>query len=441
MRPSPLDPARDERGFILVGVVTFMLALTILGLSLFALSSYEAQFFYASASREQSLQNSESGMELVKALLVASPYRLETAGLAVGQQGVTRALAYQERSGSPADTTSAGPIDWTRPVLIVVSARSGGVERTLQASFTPQTTNNPYQFLVASGGGLTYNQGNSTDPSLMVMAGRVWQQVQSAADTAWTHQVAWISGKPVRRGAPPLPLADDFVEAHLSAPEPGATPGTGSFELDNKGRYRITFVNDDAVSAAFFRMQTSATDDDAADDPEYREYSFYVNDYPLTLRVRGTVVWVIDRGGCFKNVVNVVQDDPDVPSALVIVARANGRDPGNENRALWLQGGLQVTSGNMRVFLVSQHDIAVMHLSPKAVTSGHEARSLSIVAGGAVELEGPAPSNQFDLRYSASTMDALADVLLAQRALPSLAGGSGMSFAPLPHTWLETTPR
>jgi len=40
MRPPLPHPAPDERGFILVGVVTFMLALTILGLSLFALSSY-----------------------------------------------------------------------------------------------------------------------------------------------------------------------------------------------------------------------------------------------------------------------------------------------------------------------------------------------------------------------------------------------------------------
>ena len=106
MSALPLPPARDERGFILVGVVTFMLALTILGLSLFALSTYEAQFFYSSAAREQSLQNSESGMEVVKALLDAAPAQLQVAHLAEGQSGITRAIAFQQRSASAADTTS-----------------------------------------------------------------------------------------------------------------------------------------------------------------------------------------------------------------------------------------------------------------------------------------------------------------------------------------------
>ena len=96
-RPLP-QPRRDERGFILVGVVTFMLALTILGLSLFALSSYEAQFFFASASREQSLQRAESGMELVKAL-ISSTALLQDAHKAEGQYGITHAMAYQWRSG------------------------------------------------------------------------------------------------------------------------------------------------------------------------------------------------------------------------------------------------------------------------------------------------------------------------------------------------------
>src|SRR5262249_10843715 len=157
-------PARDERGFILVGVVTFMLALTILGLSLFALSSYEAQFFYASAAREQSLQNSESGMELVKALLASPTARLEWAHRAEGQLGVTRAMAYQKRSG---DTTSTGLVDWDSTLVIMVSAKSGGVERTLQARFIPSQANNPYKRLMASGAWVRYDPENSTNPLAM----------------------------------------------------------------------------------------------------------------------------------------------------------------------------------------------------------------------------------------------------------------------------------
>ena len=443
MRPPLPDPARDERGFILVGVVTFMLALTILGLSLFALSSYEAQFFYASASREQSLQNSESGMELVKALLDTSSPLLQSAHLAEGQLGVTHALAYQQRSALATDTTSFGPVDWSRDVVLVVSARSGGVERTLQAKFTPRPADHPYKYLVARDGRLTYDQSNSTDPSLMVLGGRVWQPVQSAVDTTWTGQVAWSSGRPLRIDTPPAPLADAFVAAHLSAPEPSGA--SGSFELDNKGRYRITFLNDNAGTAAFFRMDLNdpdahVTDDHADEDPEFGQYDFYVNDYPIKLLIRGIVVWVIDRGACFKNVVNVFAVDPAVPSALVIVAGPNGRDPSDVNRALWFQGGIQAPIG-VPVFLVSQHDIAAMHMSSNAKLADHDAQSVSIVAGGDVVLQGPAPSHQFTLRHNASTMDALADVLVLQKALPPVGGANGYRFVPVAQTWLETTPR
>jgi len=442
--PGPLPhPALDQRGFILVGVVTFMLALTILGLSLFALSSYEAQFFYASASREQSLQNAESGMELVKALLAQPTARLEVAHQAERQIGVTSALAYQQRSGSPTDTTSSGPVDWGSPIVIAVSARSGGVERTLEQEFTSQTSENPYKFLVACGGSLTYDQSNSTDPSLMVMAGRAWQPVRAAADTVWTREVAWISGRPVRADTPPLPRGDAFVTAHLSALEPSGS--SGSFKLDDGTQYQIKFVNTDPSAPAFFRMDPNdpaarPSADHPENDPEYTQYDFYVNDHPITLRVRGTVVWVIAAGALFKNVVNVLSDN-STPSTLVIVAGANGRDPRDTSRALWFQGGLQITDSNMRVFLVSEHDIAMMLMNQQAKLADHEVPNVSIVAGGDVVLQGPAPLHQFTLRYAASPMDALADDLLAKHALPALAGGGGAVFVPVAQTWLETTPR
>jgi Tfp pilus assembly protein PilX len=436
MSALALPPARDERGFILVGVVTFMLALTILGLSLFALSTYEAQFFYASASREQSLQNSESGMEVVKALLDAGPAQLQVAHLAEGQSGITRAIAYQQRSASAADTTSSGPIDWSRDLVIVVTARSGDVERTLQTRFTAQPTDNPYKHLVACGGGLTFDTENSTDPRAMRMTGHVWHPVASDADTAWTRWVTWSSDQPVRRGTPPLSLADAFVDAHWSSARDPELDGL--VDLENKDHYEIEFVNRGS-SPAFYKLDRKATDAGAKNDPEYDQYSFYSNNYPIELEVRGTAVWLVDQGACFKNVVNVVPESPGVPSTLIIVARANGRDPGFEERALWFQGGLQVSDPNMHVFLVSEHDIAVTHVN--AASTSHVARNVSIVAGGRVVLEGPRSTNEFDLVYTPSAMDGLVNRLASESALPALSGGGGYTFAPVPRTWVEITPR
>ncbi len=427
------DAASGERGFLLVGVVMFMLALTILGLSLFALSSYEAQFFHASAAHEQSLQSSESGMEVVKALLAMDPPRLENAQLAVGQFGITRAMAYQWRSGLPADTVSQGPVNWDSTVVIVVSARRGAAERTLQARFIPTSGANPYQRVITAGLGIHYDTEQTSDPAAFHLQGRVWQHVQTASDTAWTDYVTWSSGRPVEPTATAQPLADAFVDAHL----PSAS-APSKVEFVDVLRYELEFLNY-GTGPKFFMSPLSPTDKDTTEDPQYNDYTFYTH-HRLEITIRGTVVWVVPAGACFRHAVTVVTEG-GAPSTLVIVAKANGRDPGYESRGIWFKGGLQVTDSNARVYLVSQGDIGLTH--GHDVTDGQEARSLSVVAGGDVEIGGPqsGEGERDRLLYQSSTMDALADELLAQGALPRVAGGTGTRFALARKSWLETTPR
>lgn len=429
MRPSPTHAAPDERGFILVGVVTFMLALTILGLSLFALSSYEGQFFVASAAREQSLQNSESGMELVKTLLAAPGSKLENAHRAEGQMGITSALAYQWRSGLLTDTSSTGPVNWDSTLVIVVGAKSGGVERTLQAKFIPSLAEDPYQRLLAAGQGVAVSTSSS---DVLQFSGRVWQPVESDADTAWTENVDWRTGRPVERGTPPAPMADAFVDEHLPS---AAGPSSGT-DLSNHEDYQLTFAGS-ADFPSYFHSPPSPTDKNEADADEYHEYTFYVG-ADLHINVRGVVVWVIPQGVCFKDQVIVNAVDSDIPSALVIVAEANGRDPGYENRGIWFRGGLEVND-NVGVYLVSQGDISLVQFND--VDKSHDARTVSIVAGGRIEIGGPQSSDTFKLGYDPVSMDPLADQLLAMGALPPVKGGTGAIFVVARQSWVETTPR
>jgi hypothetical protein len=437
MRPSPPHPAADERGFILVGVVMFMLALTILGLSLFALSSYEAQFFVASAAREQSLENSESGMELVKALVAAKDSsRLEFAHLAEGQMGVTSAMAYQWRSPDVSDTTSMGPVNWDSTMVIVVSAKSGGVKRTLQARYIPVAAENPYKRLIAAGTGVSVNIKNSTSPSVLQLQGRVWQPVNSDADTSWTSYANWTSGGPIERGSPPPPLVQQFVDAH---PVAGLSAPTDGTNLDEVGDYDLKF-DTSASPTFFFKSPDQPTAAGETGDPYYQKYSLDVGD-ELNISVKGVAVWVIPGGACFKKQVNVKAMSSGTPSALVIVATANGRSTGTENRGLWFQGGLDVntTNGNVPIYLVSEGDISVVQLNDASLSPGSNA--LSIVAGGQVEIGGPDSGDQATFGYDASTMDALTDQLMAQGALPLITGGGGANFVAVKQTWLETTPR
>ena len=430
---SPLRrPAQDERGFILVGVVTFMLALTILGMSLFALSSYEAQFFTASAAREQSLQNSESGMELVKALLAAPGRdlsRLEYAHRAEGQMGVTSAMAYQWRSADASDTTSSGPVDWNNPLVIVVAAKSGGVERTLQAKYMPGVAENPYQRLLAAGTGVSVT---STDPTVLRLSGRAWQPVASAADTSWTDDVDWTQGRPVEGSTPPVPMGDAFVDDHVKQGLRDPSAGTS---LSSDQNYELVFQG--PPGPTFYHSPPSPTDNNHDQDQEFPRYSFYVGD-DLRIKVQGIAVWVVDQGVCFDNQVFVNAYDPGVPSTLVIVAKANLRDPGRENRGIWFRGGLKIYDG-VQVYLVSEGDVSVVHVHDRNET--HAASTLSIVAGGRIEIGGPQSGELASLGYDPSSMDALADQLISVGALPEVTGGTGANFVAIRPSWLEISPR
>lgn len=425
-------PVTAERGFILVGVITFMLVLTILGLSLFALSSYESQFFGASATREQALQNCESGMDLVKALLQSQyPQRLENARLAVGQFGITSALAYQWQSGNVNDTLSQGPVQWDSTLVIVVTASSRGSERTIEAKFIPSSDENPYQRLVTAGGRIRYLAMYSGAPNTFKMSGRVWQYVKSASDTAWTDQVTWLSGRPLEITPTPTPLADAFVDTKLlgSLPQP-------SVEFELGSQYAMKFFNYGSAPK-FFRSPPSPTDEDTIEEQEYEDFTFY--SYPtMDIEVRGTVVWVVPEGVCFRHRVEVMREGSG-DATLVIVAKANGHDPGNENRAIWFQGGLKITDSDTRVYLVSQGDVAITYLH--GASYARDARGLSIMAAGDVELGGPAPGEDYQISYLADSMDPLALQLLSQGALPPVVGGNSTTFIAARGHWLETTSR
>lgn len=431
--PGELEP--QQAGFILVGVVMFMLALTILGLSLFSLSSYEGQFFYASVSREQSLHSSESGMEVVKALLAAPNSRLDHAQLAVGQFGITRALAYQRRSSNPNDTTSRGPVNWDSTLVIVVSARAGGEERTVESRFIPRSSKNPYQRLATCGLGFSYNNQNGGIRTVE-MQGKVWQHVQYPADSAWTTYVNWLNGRPLDISMAPIPQADAFVDAKL----PGATDLTGSVSSGSSGgsgatSYSLTLRNL-GTSPRYYTLSTPQVVMDQSQDPERNWYGCFF-DQRLTLNVKGTCILVVPDGACFDHEVVIQPDGSNASGTLVIVAKANGRQSGYENRGIWFEGGILHSNPNIKVFLVSQGDISVTHVH-NSTNVNHESRALSIVCGGDLELMGPDPGWVFKLAYGGSAQDAVADDLMSRGALPAVTGGAGNSFAYARSTWLET---
>jgi hypothetical protein len=349
--------------------------------------------------------------------------------------GITHALAYQWRSALATDTTSRGPVDWDSTVVIVVAAKSGGVERTFQATFTPTVLDNPYQCVLAAGQGVSVNTRNSTSPSVLELTGRVWHPVAADADTAWTKFVDWETGSPIKRGAAPMPLLDDGFgfNQRLAAAE---IPNDEAFVHHSDGDYYSLKLAGSDDGRDFGSPAPPNKENEDEDQPEYGSYTFFVG-ARLDVEVKRVAIWLVPEGVCFRNRVTVRADD-GILSTLVIVAKPNGRDPRFPNRGIWFQGGLRV-SDDVHVYLVSDGDISVVHLNDE--DRNNAANRISIVAGGRIEIGGPESGSRLELGYDASSMDDLAETLLAMGALPQVVGGTGTNFAVKRQTWLETTPR
>src|SRR5262245_6741389 len=99
---------KSERGFVLPGVVMFVIVLTILGLSLFALSSYEAQFMNATLDETQAFYLANGAIDRAKFLLT-STYQLQIVSANRGA-GVDSAIAIQDPYGNHGTPIVSG--DW-----------------------------------------------------------------------------------------------------------------------------------------------------------------------------------------------------------------------------------------------------------------------------------------------------------------------------------------
>ena len=132
-----------ERGFVIVGVVMFVLALTILGISLFSISSFESQFLNRSLASEQAFSGAASGMERARFRMVVSS-TLDAAATVVGTDGVTYARAFQ-------DGDSTGPIDpGGGNVEVRVIAGTAGNGHIVRAEFEPSLGQDHYRRLVTT---------------------------------------------------------------------------------------------------------------------------------------------------------------------------------------------------------------------------------------------------------------------------------------------------
>lgn len=335
------SPRHGEAGFVLIGVVIFVLALTIIGISLFSLSSYEAQFLQRSIDCEQAFQSAVGcGLERARFVLALPGAILDSVQTSL-PPGVVRTVAIQGED-------STGTIDWginADSILIRVTAGRVGAQRMVEACFRPMLTQNYYSKLVTVGGGIeVWPAGpipRQTDRSNTVfLGGAVWES-SGMPTNAWTSILA--AGPDSIRTIPlaPIPDTDACFAQHYAASQlarliPGTPP---EYELSDGGS-----------GVRYYRSPGG--------NPNYSLFEPFDGDIPI--RVRGLAVWLFPNGVRFDYRPTISGIGPPGENCLVIVAGPTGpsADPDDPDAGIWFAGGLDT---QIPVVLVSSGKVLIWH--------------------------------------------------------------------------------
>jgi hypothetical protein len=437
--------ARGE-GFVLIGVVIFVLALTIIGISLFSLSSYEAQFLQHSLDGERAFQSAVGGVERAKFVLEQWGSRFED----VKQDAPpgTWAVAW-DIEGGLIDSTN-GTVDWDtgNPVFIRVVAGDGADRRVVEAWFLPVSVQNYYRQLITTGGGIkvrTVGIYPETDRTgTVTLDGPIWETSgQPISD--WREWLGhpWPSLAEIQT-TPRVPVPDvrEFIAARANGTQPVIVHLGDPIDPYSTYISRLTLTG--GTSQPLYTT---------SDDPGNRTWSFYegVSIDLNEVRVSGCAVWLFPRGVRFFQPVQIEGTGPPGADCLVIVAGQNGPTPNTDydeyelaDAGIWFNGGLQ---SNIPVVLVSDGKVVIWH--DNNYTGGSTADSwagdISIFAG-AVSLMGPELASTHTVQlghveHGTGTLNEhFLPMLLSNGALPSLTSASGRRLALQPGTWRASTP-
>lgn len=452
VRATP--PTAPARGFVLVGVVMFVLALTILGLSLYAISGYEGQFLSDTQAEEQALFRAEGGMALAQALLQVPPYSLAQSHYAEGYEGIVRATAWQIKNSLP---DSTGSLDWSKNVFLRISTRVGSQTKVVEQEFAPQQRYSPYRRLFTARV-IEYtprdgsNRPRTNSAHLNGPRQAVWQYVRNSADTSWVRDLYWDSGRPMLTVETPSPDVAGYFSSNFAGADSAAYP-------DNSGgEHRVLLdAGSDVATRAFRnpRIAPNAANLDLADC-----YGFYCTS-ELKVEVRGTCVWMAPDGIRFDNRVTFKRaSGANANPTLIIVTGPNGRDLNfgdYRDVGLWFFDDGVTVEGGVRVIIVSSGHVRLevaeqgggggggfAHpggMDPPGGGGGGGGGSyeftlpfLNIFADH-ITMMGPRPQDgRMDLTYNV-VMDALIDDLVSRGVLPVANGVAAGGFTPVADSW------
>jgi len=414
-----VEAPRAAGGFVLVGVVMFVLALTILGMSLFSLSSYEAEFLEQTHDSNAALYHAQGGIEMALASLQTT-WRLEDAALAVGHEGVISASAKQPLPGG--GWLTAGPMN-DSTVYVTVVAQQGNQARTLTARYLPTDLNSYYKRLfTCSDDILMPHDFLGVDHSHTIfMVGDVWQ---GGSDLSWeppgTANITW-SGN-LRQDALQPPDTPTYVTAH----EPlAAIVQADTCRTDPNSRTLQLYAV--GGQPTYFEAQSYPGD------PTDPHWGLFFSKQ-MYVRVRGTVILLAPQGVQFDQ--GLIVQPMSLDACLIIVANPVSL-PYDPDIGIHLFGGVQ--SLGLPVILASNGSVYIEAVQGLFNADNFVDR-LSVFANR-IQLRGPMTltGRSMTLDYVPSLMDPVIDALPSD-VLPLPAGMTASAFTFVRGSWQDVTP-
>jgi len=334
--------ADSEAGFILPGVVMFVVVLTILGFSLFALSGYESQFMSRSLDQADAFYAANGAIDRARFLLTSQPYPALLSRVSAGNLGpdIPYARALQEAD-------SQGIVLPNKVVTIRVMAEKDSVRRMLEAKFVPvpQPYDNLFNMTATDRGLYLSPQGAAYARRQVQLVGTVWQTyhglIPPNAHDYWDDifgATGMASGSAIDTQFVSVPVAQ--VQTFLSpARLAAATP------VNPDAQNRV-YLQPGPGNIGFYKTLKSSGD-----------WSLDLQGQDPTIHVDGIAVWMFDSGFRSQKTVHVIGDANDM---LVLVAKETN-DPlvtyGDTDQGFIFVRGF--ISANVPVIMVSDGYVAI----------------------------------------------------------------------------------
>ncbi|HET9325590.1 MAG TPA: hypothetical protein VFQ05_02330 [Candidatus Eisenbacteria bacterium] len=405
-----------------------MVVLTIIGLSLFSLSSYEAQFMRQSLENTQLFYDASGALDRARFLLSAPPKTLASVATNLSP-GILYARAMQ-------GVDSTGPVQWNtnESVTIRVLAERNGQRRMLEAAFDPSGAPQ-YENLFtmsATNRGLYLSQtSDKYAPNQNVrLMGTCWQNYNGTKPP--DPQFDWYEDIYPILTSPP-PVSDlDLKFGDVPAPQVAQFWNTNEaaaewVEPDNQNDMTLNASGAPNGIKLFKTTWTSG---------EWTRDILAAHNVDIT--VSGIAVWMLDKGLYSKPMV-IVHGTPN--DMLVIVANKTNTtkslDAGQTDVGLYFAGGFH--SPDVPVILVTDGYVGIDDAPAPTVSPLNASVPWLTIYANFAWIHGPdAPPGQvYDFRHGPNSQaDANLDKLLIAGLLPN---AKRRGLALVPGSWRSIT--